>query len=375
MHILFVLIAVGLLVLLTGIFTSKYPRESRYLTLKGFSLESIAENRVVKRILGVFTRDKSFILNRISLSVINGSETKISLEAFYLVKIFSFILITLSALIINYTNMDITKVNIISKASNSINIFGVYQEDKSDAEYNYSLYHSILNQIDSNDFEKADDAEKRQMVSEVLPVLIHTVQKQDVEFNAEKFISTYKAMKKVKLVDRKVYLIAFIAYFVPELLLLLKRLLLGSIYRKEVIKLENIFELLGSMEGFKTTDILEQMSKGSSLYRKNMTECRSLFQIDRKLAVQNLKAATKNKKMSELVDTLRIYSIVDKKLAMDILAKNRKSRNDGILITADEDMDWIDIIAFISITPLLYELANLLMKPMLDMIFDAFKYI
>lgn len=361
--------------LLTGIFTSKYPRESRYLTLKGFSLESLAENRAVKRILGVFTRDKSFILNRISLSVINGSETKISLEAFYLVKIFSFILITLSALIINYTNMDIAKVNIISKATSSINIFGVYQEEKSDAEYNYSLYHSILNQIDSNEFEKADDAEKRQMVSEVLPALIHSTQKQDVEFNSEKFISTYKALKKVKLVDRKVYLIAFIAYFVPELLLLLKRLLLGSIYRKEVIKLENIFELLGSMEGFKTTDILEQMSKGSSLYRKNMTECRSLFQIDRKLAVQNLKAATKNKKMSELVDTIRIYSIVDKKLAMDILAKNRKSRNDGILITADEDMDWIDIIAFISITPLLYELANLLMRPMLDMIFDAFKYI
>jgi len=35
----------------------------------------------------------------------------------------------------------------------------------------------------------------------------------------------------------------------------------------------------------------------------------------------------------------------------------------------------IDIAAFISVVPILLELANLLLKPMLDMIYEAFKFI
>lgn len=378
MRTMFILTSIGLFLTAVGAFISKYPRESRFLTLKEFNLENLTQIRGLKDILGFITKDKNFILNKFGLISLKYSETNLSLQALYIVKIFCMVLITSTILVINYTNLDITKVNIISKAGSNIDVLQTFnpQKSSSDNGYNYSLYYTILDRVnDEGKFEKMDDKSKREHLSEIIPRLIHSSNKEDIEYNVQKFLSTWYALKRIHLFDWKIFLTAILSFFSPEIFLLLKWLLLGSVYRKEVIRLENIFELLGSMEKFKTTDILEQMAKGSRRYRKHMRECRELFQTDRRLAVESLKAATKNKKMSELVDTIRIYSLVDKKLAMDILAKNRRSKAEGILITADEDMDWLDIAAFVGITPLLYELANLMLKPMLDMVFEAFKYV
>ncbi len=378
MRTMFILTVIGLFLAVVGIFMSKYPRESRFLTLKEFNLENLTQIRGLKAIVNFITKDKNFILNKFGLISLKCSETNLSLQALYVVKFFCMVLITSTIIVINYTNLDITKVNIISKAGSNIDVLQTFnpQKSSSDNGYNYSLYYTILDRVNhEGNFEKMDDKSKREHLSEIIPGLIHSSNKEDIEYNVQKFLSTWYALKRINLFDWKIFLIAMISFFSPEIFLMLKWLLLGSVYRKEVIRLENIFELLGSMEEFKTTDILEQMAKGSRRYRKHMRECRELFQTDRRLAIESLKAATKNKKMSELVDTIRIYSLVDKKLAMDILAKNRRSKAEGILITADEDMDWLDIAAFVGITPLLYELANLMLKPMLDMVFEAFKYV
>ncbi|EPR12052.1 hypothetical protein [Ruminiclostridium papyrosolvens] len=378
MRTMFILTVIGLFLAVVGIFMSKYPRESRFLTLKEFNLENLTQIRGLKAILNFITKDKNFILNKFGLVSLKCSETNLSLQALYIVKFFCMVVITVTIIVINYTNLDITKVNIISKAGSNIDVLQTFNPQKSspDSGYNYSLYYTILDRVNHEGyFEKMDDKFKREHLSEIIPGLIHSSNKEDIEYNVQKFLSTWYALKRINLFDWKIILIAILSFFSPEIFLLMKWLLLGSVYRKEVIRLENIFELLGSMEEFKTTDILEQMAKGSRRYRKHMRECRELFQTDRRLAVESLRAATKNKKMSELVDTIRIYSLVDKKLAMDILAKNRRSKAEGILITADEDMDWLDIAAFVGITPLLYELANLMLKPMLDMVFEAFKYV
>ena len=45
--------------------------------------------------------------------------------------------------------------------------------------------------------------------------------------------------------------------------------------------LENIIELLGSIDGFKTIDILEEMIKASTGYRKHLINCRDIFKTDK----------------------------------------------------------------------------------------------
>jgi hypothetical protein len=173
----------------------------------------------------------------------------------------------------------------------------------------------------------------------------------------------------------QVILLILLSFWLPELVLFIKRLLLGNKYRKEVIKLENIFELHGSIRNFKTIDILEEMAKASRTYRKHLDNCRELFKTEKEQALQALKASVKNTRFSRLVDILRVYSMTDKKLALQIMERNMLEKEEELLMTAEEDIDLVDLIAFISIVPILLQLANLLLKPMLDMIYEAFRFI
>ena len=106
-----------------------------------------------------------------------------------------------------------------------------------------------------------------------------------------------------------------------------------------------------------------------------MKNCKELFKTEKEQAIDVLKASVKNSMFCRLVDILRVYSMTDKKLALQIMERNRLEKEEGILLTAEEDIDLVDLIAFISIVPILLQLANLLLKPMLDMIYEAFRFI
>ena len=72
---------------------------------------------------------------------------------------------------------------------------------------------------------------------------------------------------------------------------------------------------------------------------------------------------------------LRVFSTTDRALALQILKRNMMEREEELLLTAEEDVDVVDLIAFVSIVPILLNLANLLMKPMLEMIYQAFNVV
>ena len=221
MQIIYILIGIGVVLTTIGVFISKYPKEARYLTLKEFNLERLAQSKVIKTILNLIANNKNFILNKISLTTIKGSETNISLQAFYLVKIFCCLLVTSVMLLINYTNLDITKVNIISKACGNIDVFEAANETKANNAYNYSLYYSILEKVnEDSSFKHLNDEQKRQVVARALPEIIHSVNSADINYNVEKFISTFYALEKIRLFDWKVLLTAIVAFFLPEILLL-----------------------------------------------------------------------------------------------------------------------------------------------------------
>jgi hypothetical protein len=50
-------------------------------------------------------------------------------------------------------------------------------------------------------------------------------------------------------------------------------------------------------------------------------------------------------------------------------------RDESLLITSEESIDFVDLVAFLSIAPLVYELARLMLSPMLDIIYKAFEFI
>lgn len=367
-----ILFSVGIVVLFTGLAISKYPSEGRFLNLKSFNIEAIVTNKYLRKFLNLFTAKKRGLLYEFSDYAIKTSETNISINSLFLIKIFTFIMVSIVSIMVNYTNLDIVKLNIITHSSQTINIFQDSNKE-SDYSYNFTLYTAILKNLDVKSFNKANDSSKMDMLLKILPSILNTSSNNDIQYTAANFLKTYEAVKSIHIVNWKIIILTIFSFFVPELFLLIKRLLLSSVYKKEVIKLENIIELLGSIDGFKTIDILEEMIKCSKAYRKHLVNCRDIFKTDKTTALQGLKIAANNQRFSKLVDVLRIYSMVDKKLAIQILWRNKNEKEQQILLTAEEDLDWIDIAAFVSISPILFLLANLLIKPMFDLAMDTFK--
>lgn len=301
-----ILFFMGVAMIFIGLFLSIYPKHDRYMHIKNNTpiIEQIAQFPFIRNFLSFFTCNKNGKPYKFIQEILDYTETMLSAQSLYLLKIISLIVVSIMCLSVKYTNI------------------------------NYVL-----------------------------------------EEKTKNLMGNYELVQKLPLIDFQIIFIIIASFFIPEILLLFKKLLLYNQYKKEVIRLENVFELLGNANNFKTIDILHEMSECSKAYKKHLSICVENFQIDKAMALETLKGSVKNKRFSRLVEVLRIYTMVNKKLAMDILFRNRMEKEEQALITSQEDIDIIDIIAFVSLVPLIYEMCNLLVRPMMRMIFDAFKYI
>lgn len=185
--------------------------------------------------------------------------------------------------------------------------------------------------------------------------------------------TNYKIIRicRVGMADISIVLVSF---WIPEIYFMLKRLLMNSRCKGEIMKLESLFELLGGMGSIKTVDILKEMSKVSKVYKGHLQECYEKYLIDKEIALENLRNSVKVARFRKLVDFLRIYALIDKTAAVEMLEKNRIQRDEEMLLTADEDVDMMDIIAFVSIIPIVIQITELLLKPMMNTVINAFSF-
>lgn len=369
-------IGIGFGLVLVGIGTgvSRYPGKGRFRELrKPVSLETVCEIKPFSWIIGLLTSNKGSSFYRYCERVVKGSEAGISVRVLLLLKVLSLSVVVVLAPTVRYTNLEVMKTSIIARSSETFSFFPGASD--TDYRYNLSLYQAVLKKVGEKSFKGLSSPAQMAAVRKVMRELVRTGNEEAVEERSRTFLRTYTAVNNIRLLDWFTLLVILASFWLPDGILLIRRLLLGSRYKSELIKLENIMELLGSIPGFKTIRILEEMSRASRLFQKQLEQCRLLFKTEKELALETLRKSIRYSRLASLVDVLRIYSMTDKQLALQILERNRLEKEEEALLTAEEDVDAADIIAFISIVPVLLELANLLMKPMLDMIYEAFKYV
>lgn len=368
------LLATGLMMICIGAILKVYPHKFRLLFKKdAFTLEGMAQRKVFKPILSFLSGKNLSRRYKFSQRVISKSETEISVHALYLLKLVSLLSVAILSIFISYTNVDVIKLSVMSKTQDGFQIF--QETGANDYSRNAALYKAVIGCIGDEALKKLDESGRLGEIKKVLPALMGTGEREVIEVRAASIVKIYNTISRIHPLSIQVIILIILSYWLPELVLLIKRLLLGNRYRKEVIKLENIFELLGSVRNFKTIDIIVEMAKSSKSYRKHLESCIDLFKTEKELALNTLKTSVKNSRFSKLVDILRVYSMTDKKLALQIMERSRLEKEEEMLLTAEEDIDLVDLVAFISIIPILLQLANLLLKPMLDMIYEAFKFI
>jgi len=365
---------IGFLILAAGILLARYPTGGVHNTLRQYyTLEKACQSRWVKGYINIITLKKKSSMYKFSKRILEASESRLSIDALYLVKIISFVCAALIILSVKYTNADAIKSSLVAKGAWTSTLFGAGEDNPNT--YNRRMYDKVIAQVGIRALKRADSSGQRSLVRSALASQAGKVDATELDLKTDILIGTFNAVNKVKIIDWMSVVIIVFFFWLPEALLALKKVFNGSAYKKEIIKLESIFELMGSVKGYKTVDIINEMSGSSKVYKKHLHECRHLFQTEKELALETLKASSRNGRFARLADILRIYSLIDKKLALQILDRSRSEKEDEILLTAEEDVDMADILAFMSIAPIMFELANLLMRPMLGVIYEAFNFI
>lgn len=367
--ILVLLTLFGAALIISGILFSIYPASVRRLFIKRESKKYLKE--VIVKLENIVTpsqRGKVYKLYKVFIEKMN---INLPVERLMLAKWASLLIGAILVTSVSITNLQINKDNILGSwwRNGSIGQSLTVEEYK----YNSRLYKLVLTDIGERKMKELDRQGKlREMQAKLSKYDKGTL---DSLSKADALLKTYERYESVSVFNVKVVAGLITFFFLPEIVLLIRKLVIGRKYKMEAIKMENVFELLAGIKDFKTSLILHEMVKVSSINKAQLEKAVSIFNTDKNEGLDNLRKVIPDSKFYDLVDAIRVYSTADKDVALQILERSRREREEKKLLTAEEDMDFVDIIAFTSVVPLLYELCNMMIKPMLDLVFKTFNYI
>jgi hypothetical protein len=367
-------IIVGIVLLICGIAINplkiaEHNNQKPKRTILGI-MDSITSKRPVKNLLD-FLSQKGLRTNKFIIKLLELSEAGISLQQVHLLKIMCVISCTILILIISYTNTDYQVRMLVQTSGEKTS--ALFQ-DSSDNQSKYRLFKHVIGGIGKDKLSNADNKQLYYLVEREMSKYLNTADNRLIEEKTQWFINTWQEVESVRGFKRHYISYIFLSSFLPDILLVLRWLLRDSVYKKEIIKLEYIFALLARVDGIKAIDIIFEMEKCSRIYSKCLHEFSAIFQYDRTKGFDYLKSRN-IKSLSKLTNVLEIYCLSDKEIALQVLDREEMERDESIIITADETIDFIDLIAFLSIVPLIYELSMLMLNPMLDVIYKAFEFI
>jgi len=155
MPILISLLVPGLLLIAAGTVLKVHPHQFRFLNIKdGLTLEGIAGRKTIEPILSFLSGNKRSRRYRFSQRMIARSETEMSVQALYLLKLVSVAAVTVIAFLVSFTNADVLKLSIMSKPQEGFQIF----QDISIQDYsrNATLYKAVVTRIGEDTLKKLD---------------------------------------------------------------------------------------------------------------------------------------------------------------------------------------------------------------------------
>lgn len=334
-------------------------------------LENLASIGLLGKLLNYLARNKEFFLNKFIIKILELSQSGINLQQLYFLKIGCLLLCTLLLAVVGYTNKINQTKQITTFMTEGKNI--ISQDNSYDPE-KYKLYRKILEGVGEEKLAKANSVEKYNLIEDKIAEYFNTTDVKTLQEKTDWFLMSWSEVDKLSAFKEYYIIIILAATLLPELFLIIKWLLRGCIYKKEIIKLEYIFELLARVDGIKTIDIIKELAKSSKIFSKYMNEFAVMFQFNKVNAFEYLKSRN-IKGLSKLANILEVYSMSNKELAIQILDRETMERDEQMIITAEESIDFVDLVAFLCIVPIVYELARLMLDPMLNMVYKAFEFV
>ncbi len=380
---IFLGIIITIIILLVLFLVVLFVRQPQAVKVKNdkFSLEELTFSPIFKKVIDALmppTEEREYRKNE---RLISDSGVNISMRVLYLFKIvvpIMLLIILFSILFINrhvrinaiITDQIVETVNVLGTSAEDSSSQKSSQEKREEEQAKKDTYEVVKNLVDTRWFDTQDVLAVKQAIQEVMLNNQLTTEEDaanDVNdmFNKLKQVEAAKKISPMSIIV--VLILSLCGYYLPNIYLVISRLVRYQSFDNEVIALEMLTIMVGSIESVTVKEILRILSLNSKAFKPNFEKALLEYPIDFEQALINLGDSSKNKDFQALVSTLRQCATSDKYSALQTLQRRRISRKEYRKLMEEKKIETKMYIAFIMLLPVLFFLAKLLLSPWQDL--------
>lgn len=376
-----IIIAAIIVALLFLIVLSLRQPQANRVKMDKFSLEGLTYTAGLGRVIDSILPAAEEREYRKNERLIGDAGYNFSMRVLYLFKLFLPIILLIIFLSIYFINKSVyidaiitgrieKTVNVMNQQSN-VNESAQTNDEKRNAEQARRDTFDVVNHlIDSQILRTKDAIEVKEMIIEIL-LDNEMATEDDAASKAAELYDTFNRVEEEKKIEPLTMLMIFFAsiigFFIPNVYLEVTKMVRYQSFDNEIIALEMLTILVGSIEGVTVKEILRILALNSKAFKKNFEKALIEYPIDFEQALINLGDSSKNKDFQALISTLRQCATSDKYAALQTLQRRRISRKEYRKLMEEKKIESKMYIAFVLFLPVLFFLAKLLLSPWQDL--------
>lgn len=368
-----------ILVLLLLALSIRQPQQVKMKNDK-VTLESLSYSPIFKKVVDAIippAEDREFRKNE---RLISDSGYNMSMRALYFLKLVIPIMLLIVFLSIYFINRQVYVDAIITESlTKNIDVLGSSDtneeektsEEKSEFEQAKRDTYDVINSFVDKQILKSEDAIAAKQAIQEAFLKNNLATESDVYYQTEEMYNKMLQVEQAKQINPVtilfIVLASLVGFIVPDVFLTLARMVRYQSFDNEIIALEMLTILVGSIENVTVKEILRILSLNSKAFKKNFEKALLEYPIDFEQALINLGDSSKNKDFQALISTLRQCATSDKYSALQTLQRRRISRKEYRKLMEEKKIETKMYIGFILLIPVLFFLAKLLLSPWQDL--------
>ncbi len=373
-----IIAAIIILVLTLLVLCIRQPQQAKMRNDK-VTLEMLSYSPIFKKAVDAIippAEDREFRKNE---RLISDSGYNMSMRTLYFLKLVIPIMLLIIFLSIYFINRQVYVDAVITDSlTKNVDVLGSSanekektSEEKSEFEQAKRDTYDVVNSFVDKQILKSEDAiAVKQAIQEAF-LKNNLATESDVYYQTEEMYNKMLQVEKAKQINPVtiifIVLASLVGFIVPDVFLTLARMIRYQSFDNEIIALEMLTILVGSIENVTVKEILRILSLNSKAFKKNFEKALLEYPIDFEQALINLGDSSKNKDFQALISTLRQCATSDKYSALQTLQRRRISRKEYRKLMEEKKIETKMYIGFILLIPVLFFLAKLLLSPWQDL--------
>jgi len=306
----------------------KQPQAMK-LKADNFSIDGLTQTSFIKKIIDAVMPKENEKEYRTCERLIGDSGFNITMRAVYFYKIAVPIVLLILILSIYFINKNLVIDEIMTGgATQQVAVMGSTgsgkdtKRQKENAEASRNTYIVMEHLIDTRILKKQSAIDAKLAIQDAIidnKVVIEGSVENAVNDFYNKMLQVEDAKSVSPITMIFIFAIALLGFWIPDAVLKTARFLRYQAFDNEVIALEMLTILVGSIENITVKEILKILEKNSKVFKKNFQKALLEYPIDFEQALINLENSSKNKDFQALISTLRQCATSDKYAALQTL--------------------------------------------------------